>query len=245
MGIKYEVNESFFDKWSPTMAYVLGYFYADGNLENADYLRGRYIRFSSVEKYSLERIRKWLESEHNIIAEKPTRPNGRIGFLLRIGSHKLFNALEKHGLYPNRSLTVRFPEIPKKYLKDFVRGYFDGDGCVFLWRTKGKNSLLILRKLSVIFTSGSKIFLEGLSKKLKNNLDLKQTKIYNSDRAFQLRYATEDSVKLFKFMYRGVGFDSFFERKFNIFKEYFGLRPQRSDITISHIINKHNGHVVK
>lgn len=237
MGIKYKVNENFFDKWSSIMAYVLGYFYADGSLENADYLRGRYIRFSSVEKYSLERIKKWLESEHNIVAERSTWLNGKARFLLRVGSHKLFNALEKRGLYPNKSLTVRFPEIPKKYLKDFVRGYFDGDGCVFLWRTKGKNSLLILRKLSVIFTSGSKIFLEGLSKKLKKELDLKQKKIYDSDRAFQLRYATEDSVKLFKFMYRNVGFGSFFERKFNIFKKYFGLRPQRSDTIIAHIIN--------
>jgi len=29
MGIKYAVNEDFFKTWTPTMAYLLGFIYAD------------------------------------------------------------------------------------------------------------------------------------------------------------------------------------------------------------------------
>ena len=70
MGVKYRVNEAFFDSWTQEMAYVLGYFYADGSLEDASYLRGKYVRVSSVEKYSILRIKKWLSSEHTIVQQK-------------------------------------------------------------------------------------------------------------------------------------------------------------------------------
>ena len=60
MGIKHKVNENFFKKWSSNMAYILGYIYADGNLENCDYIRARYIRIASVDKSSIERIKKTI-----------------------------------------------------------------------------------------------------------------------------------------------------------------------------------------
>lgn len=49
------------------MAYVLGYLYADGSLENAHYLRGKYIRVTSIDRKSIDNIRKSLKSEHRII----------------------------------------------------------------------------------------------------------------------------------------------------------------------------------
>jgi len=72
MGIKYKVNENFFKEWSPIMAYVLGYWYADGSLEDASYLRGKYIRVTSIDKSTIEKIRDWLDSEHAIVVLKPT-----------------------------------------------------------------------------------------------------------------------------------------------------------------------------
>lgn len=33
MGLKYSVNEKFFDAWNKGMAYTLGYVFADGSLE--------------------------------------------------------------------------------------------------------------------------------------------------------------------------------------------------------------------
>ena len=130
MGIKYQADENFFKAWSPDMAYTLGYLYADGSLEDASYLRGKYMRVTSTDKSTIMKIRQWLKSEHSIVTMKPNWPNGKLRYLLRIGSHKLYDTLICLGLYPNKSLTVRFPKVPKKYLRHFVRGYFDGDGCV-------------------------------------------------------------------------------------------------------------------
>jgi intein-encoded DNA endonuclease-like protein len=146
------------------------------------------------------------------------------------------DALEKLGLCPNKSLTISFPKVPKKYLAHFIRGYFDGDGCVNLWRTKGKDNILIVRKLSVIFTSGSKDFLAGLHTALKSNICLKLERIYDSRRSFQLRYGTTDSIEIFKYMYKKAVLGCYSERKKDIFKLYFNLRPSKIDHSIKTII---------
>ncbi|MHB8870860.1 MAG: LAGLIDADG family homing endonuclease [Candidatus Doudnabacteria bacterium] len=81
---------------------------------------------------------------------------------------------------------------------DFVRGYFDGDGCVYV----EKNAITkIPKRLRVIFTSGSSEFLRILSSKLKSTLDLNQSKIYDSRRSFQLSYSTKDSLKVLRYFY--------------------------------------------
>lgn len=245
MGIKYRVNEAFFDSWTQEMAYVLGYFYADGSLEDASYLRGKYIRVSSVEKYSILRIKRWLGSEHTIVEQKPTWENGKTRYLLRIGSHKLYDKLILLGLYPNKSLTIEFPDIPKEHLHHFVRGYLDGDGCVYFYRALGKRGKLVTKKLSVIFTSGSKTFLEKLNAVLKGRLGLKQEKIYKGQRAYQLRYGTSDSVKLFTLLYQDALPCMYFARKTKPFLRYFKLHPSRIDQNVASTIRSLNGHVVK
>ena len=41
--------------------------------------------------------------------------------------------LRKIGLYPNKSLTIdKLPNIDKKLMRHFIRGYFDGDGSIVL-----------------------------------------------------------------------------------------------------------------
>ncbi len=245
MGIKYKINESFFEKWSPNMAYVLGYIYADGSLDDSPYMRGKYIQIASIDKDSIERIKNFLNSEHKITEKKSNFIGSKICFVLRIGSHKIYNDLFKLGLYPNKSLTVNFPKVPQKYLGHFIRGYFDGDGCVHFARIKGKRDKLIIKRVRVIFTSGSKIFLENMNEVLKI-VGVEEGKIYSSKRSYQAIYNTKNSIRLFKLMYKKTGVNSFFMRKFRIFNNYFELQPKAVDNTIRKIIDLHiNGVVAK
>ena len=168
--------------------------------------------------------------------------------MLRIGSHKIYDSLSKLGLYPNKSLTIKFPIVPQKCISHFVRGYFDGDGCISLYRAPGKYGQQIMKKLSVIFTSGSYSFLETLGLALVHQIGLKHYKVYKGgNQSFQLRYSTKDSIKIFKFIYNQVGKDLFLERKFAIFKQYFSLQPRRVDKEVATIlkITSSYGHVAK
>ena|SRR3989344_9362420 len=218
------------------MAYVLGYIYADGSLDDSPYMRGKYIQITSTDEDSIQRIKNWLNSEHTITKKKSNFIGGKICFVLRIGSHKIYNDLFKLGLYPNKSLTVNFPKVPRKYLGHFIRGYFDGDGCVHFARSQGKKQKLIIKRVRIIFTSGSKAFLEEMNKTMEV-IGINNGKIYLSKRSYQLIFNTKDSVLIFKIMYRNAGINSFFMRKFRIFNNYFELRPNIIDEIIRGILN--------
>ena len=153
MGKKCKVDEKFFNTWSSTMSYILGYMYADGSIIDSPYMRGKYIQINSIDKDSILRVKHWLKSEHTITTAHSPFSGGKIIYKLRIGSHALYNDLFKRGLYPNKSLTVTFPRVPKKYLGAFIRGYFDGDGCIFFEKGKGKNGTLITKRIRIIFRS--------------------------------------------------------------------------------------------
>ena len=46
----------------------------------------------------------------------------------------LWNILNSYGCTPRKSLTLKFPDIKifksKDLIRHFIRGYFDGDGCI-------------------------------------------------------------------------------------------------------------------
>lgn len=199
MGVKYKVNENFFKTWSRNSSYVLGVLFADGNLENAAYLRGRYVRLTSTDRSLIEQAKDSLNSQHKIVIMPPSG-NKKEKYLLRIGSHKIYNDLEALGLHPRKSLNMELPRIPYRFLSDFVRGYFDGDGCIAIEKTKNRPH----NRLRAIFTSGSKNFLVSLSKILKQRCIGKTGKIYDSHRSYQLIYSSVDAAKLLEFMYSKV-----------------------------------------
>lgn len=228
MGVKYNVNEKFFDSWNTRMAYILGYLYADGHILNAPYMRGKYVSVTSIDRDSIERIRDWMASKHTITKRASHWENGNPTYVLRIGSHKLYDSLSTIGMYPNKSLTVGLPDIPLEYFMDFVRGYFDGDGCVYLEKITRKNGKIRPRKLNVIFTSGSKKFLDKLSVSLHQITRVKLQKTLRSWTAFQLRYGTNDSINLFKGLYKNRKKGDYLERKHEIFEEFFAIHKRRS-----------------
>lgn len=227
------------------MAYILGYIYADGSLEDSPKIRGKYIRVTSIDKDRLEFIVKELGAEHPIRRLKKIQPSEKRRYFVRIGSKQLYESLHRFGLTPKKSLTVRMPIVPKKFLVHFVRGYFDGDGCVFVETALNPRKRKILKALRVIFTSGSKRFLIDLEKIMRKNFIVSKRKIIHAQRSCQIRYGTSDSVRLFTYMYRHVAVTEFMERKYTKFKSYFERRPERIDFEVKRVLQCMDGLVAK
>ena len=247
---RYSCNIDFFKKWTPEMAYVLGFLYADGDIQDVrDSSRAQYVHFASKDRDILEAIKNALKSEHKIYYRAPKKTlyaNGKIYensgiYSLRIGSKKMFNDLLEFGLTPRKSLSVKFPSIPSHYFPYFARGYFDGDGCITIKRGIGKYGQRILKGIAVIFTSGNSLFLEGLRNEAHGFAGLGKRSVYygKSSRAYYLKYNTFESLKWFKVFYSSnLSNKLFLERKFNVFKKYFGMRPIRIDKEIATILKK-------
>ena len=180
------------------MAYILGFFFADGNIIKTK--RGAcFISVYTSDKDLLTAMRKCLVSDHKISSRRSS--SGGLVHRVQTGSKELFNDLVKLGLTPNKSKRMELPAIPEKHFGDFVRGYFDGDGNVwagFLNKKRDKPTRAILSA----FTCASHGFLRSLHSRLREK-GITGGSIYRirSKDCSRLSFSTLDTLKLFAIMY--------------------------------------------
>ena len=129
MPIHKQINKDFFKVWTPSMAYILGFFAADGYMT----LNKRGAHFWNIQitdKKLLEQIKAVIGAEHKISLRMP-KNNEKILHRLQIGSKEMFYDLLSFGFTQGKTKSLAVPEVPAAYFRDFVRGYFDGDGHVW------------------------------------------------------------------------------------------------------------------
>lgn len=142
------------------MAWVLGYFAADGSMLLNN--RGAcFVEFTSTDRILLELLQNIIGSNH-YIQERERGGRCKTAYRLQIGSKQWFKNLTALGFTQKKSNTLMLPKIPRKCLGDFVRGYFDGDGCVYFSKLKYHDRTHKRWVLLTLFTSGSREFLENL-----------------------------------------------------------------------------------
>ncbi|MCX6755513.1 MAG: hypothetical protein NT068_03190 [Candidatus Nomurabacteria bacterium] len=222
MPVYKKVNKDFFKKWSPEMAYVLGFLFADGNIVHTK----RNTWFWSLQitdKDILIKIKKEINSSHKVSFKKKVLNNKQL-YRLQIGSKEMCEDLIKLGLTPQKSKTMIFPQVPEKYFSDFLRGYFDGDGGVW-FGLKNKKNINQSYVINVCFTSGSKdflIFLRGIL----NKKSILGGSLVEKERGFDLKYSIKNSLILYKIMYNSnvLKNNLFLERKRAIFEKFICLR---------------------
>jgi len=122
---KYPDDISFFENWSPESAYIVGLFAADGYAQVRPG-KGVALSISQKEKEILERIQGLLG-------------RGRLYYIhqydsyrYELHSRKLYEFLNRvfgHNVQA-KSRTLQWPTVLDEYLRDFIRGYCDGDGHV-------------------------------------------------------------------------------------------------------------------
>lgn len=192
--------ESFFDRWSPEMAYVLGYFAADGCMFRNP--RGSYyFQFTSTNAQLLVLVRKLLKATNAIERYRPKSVAWKTRYSLQVGSRRVFEQLQSLGFTPAKSLILRWPLVPAKVLSHFVRGYFDGDGCIAYGSYVHSGTKVPTRQLFVQFVSGSRRFLQGLHDALRNVDAVAGGSLSLASSGFHLQYSTRDAIRLHQFIY--------------------------------------------
>ena len=161
---KYPVNFNFFKTWSPKMSYVLGFIAADGNICHSG--NAHTLHIACDDKDVIEKIKEALDYS-GPIHQKIRTLNSKTSYNLRICDKVIFDDLNKLGITERKSLTLS-PIVNKRFVTDFLRGYLDGDGTVYLRNTKYPS------KLGVVFYTASKY----MAKFIHSNLQilLKNTK---------------------------------------------------------------------
>jgi intein-encoded DNA endonuclease-like protein len=215
-------NKDFFKKWSPEMAYILGFFCADGSMIKNK--RGaHFIDFQIRDRDLLLKIRRALGSNHKIGKRKKKRVDESTIYKLQIGSKDFYEDLLSLGLKQGKSSRLNLPEIPNKYLPDFIRGYFDGDGNVIVgrYRREARNNKFA-RILRSGFTSGSGAFLKQIKDKLSKAGIIRGGTLYFSNRAWRLYFSINDSKRFYYYIYNKPSRKNklFLRRKQAIFENF-------------------------
>lgn len=121
-----EFDEKVLDSWNPNSAYLLGYLVADGSVSYEEGVRyDIVIRSCSSDKEHLEKIRSLFS------AKKPLKYiKGTNSYCLGLSSKHLCLRLMELGIVPNKTNLGVFVDVPDVFLKEFVCGMFDADGCM-------------------------------------------------------------------------------------------------------------------
>lgn len=124
---KLEVNDLYFSQQSENMAYLLGMFAADGCVyEKTNAIK---LTLASVDREYLEQVRQELQIESEIKDYETSQ--GYQNSELRFSSFQIKKDFADYNIIPKKTYSFKFPQkLKKEYYKDFIRGYFDGDGSI-------------------------------------------------------------------------------------------------------------------
>ncbi|HVS79472.1 MAG TPA: LAGLIDADG family homing endonuclease [Candidatus Paceibacterota bacterium] len=196
------------------MAYVLGFFAADGTMIKNT--RGaHFIEFHITDFDLLKEIQNLFSSNHAITRSAPIGKNKAI-YKLQLGSKEMYADLAALGFESRKSNILTFPHVPDELMPDFIRGYFDGDGCVSFTKIYRKDRNMLDWSFTTRFTSGSKKFLLELHRILLES-GLKGGYLYKKQRGFELVFSRRDSLALFYLIYNNGRCPIYLRRKKKIF----------------------------
>ena len=142
-------------------SYIYGLILADGCLIYDRHTKRYRITIVSKDYDILEKLKEYMG-----IRRKIYNQNGCYSIIYI--NEDAIKFLIDNGLKEQKSLDMKFPNIPNKYLWHFIRGYFDGDGSISIRKMKR------YEYMRVSFTCGSIEFINEL------NYILNQNKIHSN-----------------------------------------------------------------
>lgn len=215
--IQHSGNYDFFAQIdNEAKAYFLGFLYADGSITH----NSMKLTLHKKDLHILNDFKKAINSSHQLINDR-----GYIRF--SIGNKKLYQDLLKQGCGHKKSLILKFPtlnQVPEYLLNHFVRGFFDGDGCItYGIKTKYKYVHWKVSFISTIpFNKILRKILGNKADKSISNLTLSQEKDNIKMCYLDISGICKEKLQsIYAYLYKDAHF--FLKRKHNKFQEILKL----------------------
>lgn len=152
---KYPINEHFFDKIdTQEKAYIIGLLYADGH--NRSDSNKVILGLKESDKHILDQINNLIQPTKSLTFKDLSYIRKNKGFeksqnqyILTIYNKHISERLNELGISKGvKSFTLTFPTwLDESLIRHFIRGYFDGDGCLFI-NNKNAPGVSIISTLS-------------------------------------------------------------------------------------------------
>ncbi len=205
------------------MAYILGFITADGCVYSGSARPHSYLlNITSKDKILLENILSAMKATYTIGRKENGR--GHVAYQFQIRNKILTSDLMNLGIVPRKTCFLQPMQIPSAYFKDFLRGFFDGDGTVYIYNVNGTP------QIKSAFIALSKSFLSDLNKKICDALSVPLKNVHdrykrsNSTKTmYEIDFYIHDCEKLFDLMY-GHNPSLFLGRKRRIFEQWSRIK---------------------
>ena len=129
---KYSFDRNFFFQENANLAYFLGWVSSDGYIQTNSNVIG--IEIKQSDRKVLEDIREAMKYTRPIIDfERKERGNGVFSKFILENKEIKELLINKYNIIPRKSskdFCFNFSNLNKEFWKDYIRGYFDGDGCI-------------------------------------------------------------------------------------------------------------------
>lgn len=221
---KYTFDRNFFFQDSADLAYFLGWISSDGYIQTNANVIG--IEIKQTDKKILEDICQVMKYTRPIIDfERKERGNGFFSKFILENKEIKDLLIDKYGIIPKKSFDnsfcFKFQNLNKKFWKDYIRGYFDGDGCI---KITGKMLTFQIDSTSIKML----LAIEKALKEMDNSIYLsfgKREPTPNEDKKIQSKLPLfrlygygSNAKKVFDILYRDA--ELFLQRKYNRYVQY-------------------------
>jgi len=222
---KLPINKNFFKDWTSEMSYILGFVVADGcvgvkGIRKRDGGKRYFFNITSKDKLHLGKIKRAMIA-HQKIGSKISGYTGRKDcYFIQIGHQEICKDLINLGILPRKTHNLNSIKVPKQYFPDFVRGFFDGDGTVYIYKVNNTP------QIKAGFISVSLPFITGFNQQLCASLNIPQKAIHktvdkrgNETAQYNICFYVDDCERLTNFMY-GNSTSLYLSRKRQIFEKW-------------------------
>lgn len=234
---KYICNYRYFENIdTPEKAYWLGMLMADGcimhthyvrHLKTCDSWRDRYYLQLSLKEddlYHIQKFKKAIESNHPINTYNYSSSIAGEGKYARlvIEDKSLVDDLISHGVCENKTLILKYPDIPAEFDSHFIRGYFDGDGCISMSKSKSQTPMYEANITSTYE------FLKSVYQRLPLNsnkeFNPKQRHPERNNNNWTFRFGgNQQMLQVLNYLYQGSTNETRLDRKYEKYKELQNL----------------------
>ena len=198
MGIaKYKINFDFFKNKNEYYWYVLGLIASDGYISD-DKVE---IALNNKDAYMIEKIRDMICPTKPVYIKEKTNS---VKFIIhnKIIASEMKILLCMHSNKKHSEMI--FPNVPKKYMKDFIRGYVDGDGTI--GKTKGYQTVNGIRKVYIgirLRILGNEKFLKSLIENIRKEIPNKTYSISKrkGENVFEVTYNFSIAIAILHWLY--------------------------------------------
>lgn len=210
------LNENYFKNIdTDEKAYWLGWILTDGGISNQS------IQISLQEKDA--DVLHLFQKDLGVTSHELRFYDKYVRFY--IGSAIMCKHLLQYGVIPNKTHTLKFPNINPQYEVALIRGMFEGDGGLTIGTTtrfyKGRNKFYTKPYQEMSFT-GTYDMCAGFQQTIRKHIEISEKSITHNHSIYRVRWSNRNEIiKILDLLYENCG-KHYLKRKYDLYQKIKG-----------------------